>query len=122
MNQNQKWKPLNTKAILHNIKQVITTGNINKLNKQTYNFIMNLSGFIAHYNIEGFKGYYNNTNDLIKDLTKSTDTINPEYYITDFFIQKEEQKDYYISKAETLKQIKKLLQEVNRKWTKNNRK
>jgi hypothetical protein len=31
---------------------------INKLNKTGYDFINIASGFIAHYNLEGFKAYY----------------------------------------------------------------
>lgn len=32
--------------------------NIDKLNKTGYDFLYQAIGFIAHYNIEGFKGYY----------------------------------------------------------------
>jgi len=108
--QVKKWKCLNTKAITSNLNLVFKTRNISKLNKPTYDFIMNLSGFIAHYDLYGFQSYYSDLRDLIRDLEKSTDVLNPEYYLSDFFQKEEESKDYYKSKTETLKQIKPLIE------------
>ena len=42
---------------------------ISKLNKRGYQFISCLSGFIAHYNLDGFKCYY--SEGLVKDLKQS---------------------------------------------------
>jgi len=108
--QVKKWKCLNTKAIISNLNLVFKTRNISKLNKPTYKFIMDLGGFIAHYDLYGFRSYYSDLRDLIRDLEKSTDVLNPEYYLSDFFQKREESKDYYKSKTETLKQIKPLIE------------
>jgi len=55
-----------TQALI--IKNVIAAcGNIEKLNKRGYNFLYLCSGFIAHYDIEGFKEYYRD-NSLIADI------------------------------------------------------
>lgn len=51
--------------IIKNILQACK--NINKLNKRGYNFLYLASGFIAHYNLEGFKDYYTD-NDLKTDI------------------------------------------------------
>lgn len=40
---------------------------ITKLNKRGYDFINVASGFIAHYNLEGFKAYYSE-HSLQKDI------------------------------------------------------
>jgi len=117
----KKWKELNTKAIINNLNLVFKTKNIEKLNKPTYEFVMNLSGFIAHYDIYGFREHYRDLRDFIKDLENSSDVLNPEYYLGDFF-QKDEQKDYYKSKTETLRQIKPLIekykQDINQFFSK----
>jgi hypothetical protein len=43
---------------------------ITKLNKRSYNFLYLTSGFIAHYNIDGFKDYYE-YNSLEEDILKN---------------------------------------------------
>jgi len=70
------WKPYNVKAILNNVNLVFKSRDIDKLNNPTYKFIMNVSGFIAHYNLQGFKSRYADLRELITDL-------NPEYLRSD---------------------------------------
>jgi len=43
---------------------------INKLNKTGYNFLYLASGFIAHYNLEGFKAYYSE-HSLKQDIERN---------------------------------------------------
>jgi len=55
-----------TQALI--VKNVIAAcGNIEKLNKRGYNFLYLCSGFIAHYDIEGFKEHYRD-NSLVADI------------------------------------------------------
>ena len=55
-----------TQALI--IKNVIAAcGNIEKLNKRGYDFLYLCSGFIAHYDLEGFKEHYRD-NSLVADL------------------------------------------------------
>jgi len=96
----KKWKVLNTKAIINNLNLVFRTREIDKLNNPTYEFVMNLSGFIAHYDLNGFKAHYHDLRDLIKDLKECSDVLRPDYCLECDF-----QKDYYKSKSETLKGI-----------------
>ena len=70
------WPPVNTGAILANVNKVFEMKNINQLNKPTYLFLKNLDGFIAHYDIEGFKSYYTDLRELIHDL-------NPDFLTKD---------------------------------------
>jgi len=43
---------------------------ISKLNKTGYNFLYVASGFIAHYNLEGFKAYYSE-HSLKQDIERN---------------------------------------------------
>ena len=53
-----KLKPYNSKSIINNVKRVIETRDMNNLTKVAYDFIYQQSGFIAHYNYNGFIEYY----------------------------------------------------------------
>lgn len=66
-------------------------GNIEKLNKTGYNYLYLCSGFIAHYDIHGFKAYYSE-HSLIDDIEQnarfnqwsnfSSCDSNYEYYMS----------------------------------------
>lgn len=105
----KNWKTLNTKLIINNIKKIIKTGNIEHLNSQTYNFLYLTSGFIAHYNLLGFRDYYSNVNSLIDDLKCSTDIKYPDYWLEEFFQKQENMADYYKSKTATYRELAELL-------------
>jgi len=55
-------------AIVKSVVSTIKKGNIELLTKKAYNFVMLASGFIAHYNHQGFKYYYEDTKNLRDDL------------------------------------------------------
>lgn len=61
-------KPYNSKAIVNNIELVFKTGDIQKLNNPSYKFIYLLSGFIAHYNLNGFQSAYSDLRVFAQDL------------------------------------------------------
>jgi len=103
---------LNKKNIITSIKRIIETQNINYLTKDCYDFLHNLSGFIAHYDINGFMDYYNNIALLVKDLQNSSDLSDFERYITDKYFSEGEQKMYYADKAEVLKNIKSIVDKI----------
>lgn len=72
---------------------------ITKLNKTGYNFLSLANGFIAHYDLEGFKAYYSE-NDLQADIERN-------YLQNQWrnFRQGERNYDYYMSKRETYNMI-----------------
>lgn len=76
-------KPLNVKSVLNNLNLVFKSNDINKLNKPAYNVLHNMNGFIAHYNIQGFKEHYADVKDLINDIKSSTDYTDPDRLIKD---------------------------------------
>lgn len=100
-----KWK-INTKGIIRSVESVLKTGDIDKLTQDAYGFVMNMSGFIAHYDINGFKSEYNNTADLLRELQKSVDVSDAERYINDSWFSNNEQSEYYASKTEILVAIR----------------
>ena len=103
-----KWV-LNEKGILNSIKKVLATGDSSKLTKDAYDFLNLTSGFIAHYNINGFKDYYRDTNLLREDIARSLDLRDYDRYITDSYFSKGEQSSYYAQKANVYKQLTELI-------------
>jgi len=71
MQKQGQWKPYNVKALERNVALVFRTGDIDKLNKYTYNFIIDHMGFIAHYSLIGFQGTYANLDEFRERLQTS---------------------------------------------------
>lgn len=77
-----KLTALNDKAILKNIELVFKTQDSSKLNNSAYRFLMNVSGFIAHYDLYGFQCQYQNVNDLIEKLINTDLQWGIKHYST----------------------------------------
>ena len=83
------------------VKNVIAAcKDISKLNKAGYNFLYLCSGFIAHYDIAGFKAYYDTDGDLIQDLYQF-ERINQWHN----FQVGQRNYDYYMSRKQTYNKI-----------------
>ena len=54
--------------IVNNIRNVLETKDIENLSKQSYYYISVCSGFIAHYDLYGFRDYYYDTDQLARDI------------------------------------------------------
>lgn len=54
--------------IVNSFIRVIKTGNINNLTSIAYKYIYLASGFIAHYNLQGFREEYTNTQQLKAEI------------------------------------------------------
>jgi hypothetical protein len=89
----QRQKELITKNVLAACK------NIEKLNKTGYNFLYLASGFIAHYDLEGFKAYYSE-HDLQDDIER-----NARSNQWNNFRQGERDADYYHAKRDCYNMI-----------------
>jgi hypothetical protein len=66
-----KWPAYNVKYIVGNVEKVLKTGNIDHLSQGAYKFITLHMGFIAHYNLNGFKDSYENVAHLARTLLTS---------------------------------------------------
>ncbi len=68
MQKEGEWKPCNVNALEQNVALVFKTGDIGKLNKPTYTFIIDHMGFIAHYNLIGFQCEYADLDEFREKL------------------------------------------------------
>jgi hypothetical protein len=104
----QNWQALKSGAIIANIEKVIRTKNIELLRKSSYDFLYLMSGFIAHYDINGFKDHYSDVDDLINDIRNSVDITDPERMVRDKWFENEYGEAYCNSKAEIFRALNKL--------------
>ena len=51
-------KPIGKLRVVRNFRQIIESRDISLMNKEVYQFLNLYCGFIAHYNINGFKATY----------------------------------------------------------------
>lgn len=78
---------------------VAACDNIEKLNKKAYDFLNVCSGFIAHYNLNGFKDYYED-NSLAADILENE--VSNQFRN---FAPGEKNYDYYMAKRDTYNKI-----------------
>jgi len=82
--------PMQESRIINNV--ISACKNIEKLNSQGYKFINLASGFIAHYNLEGFKGYYS------ENSLKNAILENARFNQWNNFSSLDRDFDYYMQK------------------------
>lgn len=104
----KNWEPIKTKAILASVEKIFQTKDIKHLTEDAYKLIMNMSGFIAHYDRHGFMHNYEDLRELINDLLRSYDCTNPERMIRDKWFQNQYGIAYCKSKVDAYKGICKL--------------
>lgn len=63
--------PRQTDLIVSSIRKVMNTGDIDNLTGLAYKFLMLSSGFIAHYNLGGFRDYYADVEALRFDIQRN---------------------------------------------------
>ena len=73
---------------------------INKLNGTGYKFINTASGFIAHYNIDGFKAYYSNEGKLQRTIEE-----NARYNQWKNFREGDDNYEYYMSRRDVYNRV-----------------
>lgn len=78
MQEEGKWKPYNVEYLANNIRQVFKTGDIGKLTKATYEFIILHMSFIAHYDLGGFQSEYSDIALFRRALQTSEYSDDPE--------------------------------------------
>jgi hypothetical protein len=89
--------PRQQSLIVNNV--VKACGNIEKLNKTGYKFIMLASGFIAHYDLYGFRAAYSD-GSLARDIRRNA--RNNQWTN---FSPSDPNYDYYMSKRDTYNKI-----------------
>jgi hypothetical protein len=99
------YAPVPKDNILRSIESVLKNKDIDKLTKEAYNFLYLMSGFIAHYDLYGFRSNYRDLRYLVDDILHSADCIDPERMIQDKWFAEQYGEIYCKSKVETFKGI-----------------
>ena len=86
-------------AVIKNFKEVIEEKDINRMNKELYDFLNLYCGFIAHYNINGFKDTYRNPRDFADIFIRHFDRKHP-YYNQIYACHQEPYKDTGFTKVQ----------------------
>jgi hypothetical protein len=96
-------------AVIKNFKEVIETRNIDKMNKELYQFLNLYCGFIAHYDINGFKATYRDPQDFAEVFIRHFDRQH-RYYQGIYACHQEPYKETGLTKAEIKKEFEKIVE------------
>jgi len=66
-------------SVIKNFQEVIESKDIGKMSKELYEFLHLHCGFIAHYDINGFKAAYTNPRDFADVFIRHFDREHPYY-------------------------------------------
>jgi hypothetical protein len=88
-----------TIAVIKNFKEVIENRDIDRMNKELYDFLTLNCGFIAHYDINGFKTTYKAPRDFADVFIRHFDREH-RYYNGTYACHQEPYKDTGLTKAE----------------------
>ncbi len=87
--------PADIKSIVSSFKEVFTTNDVSHLTKSAYYFIRLANGFVAHYNLFGFKEEYRDVSSLKSDIIRFK-----EQNQWDNFEPGDENHDYHMQQKE----------------------
>jgi hypothetical protein len=97
-----------TIAVIKNFKEVIENRDIDRMNKELYNFLTLYCGFIAHYNIDGFKETYRAPRDFADVFIRHFDRGH-RYYNGTYACHQEAYKDTGVTKAEIKREFERIV-------------
>ena len=97
-----------TLAVIKNFKEVIENRDINRINKELYDFLNLHCGFIAHYDINGFKATYRSPRDFADVFIKHFDKQHP-YYSRIYACDQTPYKDTGLTKAEVKREFERIV-------------
>jgi hypothetical protein len=99
------YTPRQKSLIISSFKRVFITGDIENLTNPAYKYIYLASGFIAHYNLYGFRDAYHDISLLKRNIIANTQANTWSN-----FTPTDRDYDYYMSKAEVYKGIVSLIE------------
>lgn len=95
-------------AVIKNFKEVVETRSIDKMNKELYEFLHLHCGFIAHYDINGFKATYRDPRDFAEVFIRHFDREH-RYYSGIYRCHEEPYKDTGLTKAQIKSEFEKIV-------------
>ena len=96
-------------AVIKNFHEVIEKKDINRMNKELYEFLTLYCGFIAHYNINGFKEAYRSPRDFAEVFIRHFDKAH-RYYNGIYASHESPYKDTGLTKAEIKREFEKIVE------------
>jgi hypothetical protein len=95
-------------AVIKNFQEVIVSKDISKVNKELYEFLNLYCGFIAHYDINGFKATYRSPRDFAEVFIRHFDWEHP-YYNGVYSCHETPYKDKGMTKAEIKREFERIV-------------
>ena len=95
-------------AVIKNFQQVIENRDIDRMNKELYEFLNLYCGFIAHYDINGFKATYKSPRDFAEVFIKHFDR-NHRYYSRTYPCHESLYMDTGLTKAAIKREFEKIV-------------
>ena len=107
-------------AMIKNFQEVIETKDIGRMTKELYEFLNLYCGFIAHYDINGFKATYKSPTDFAEVFIRHFDREHP-YYNRVYSCHETQYKNKGVTKAEIKREFEKIVnlhKESTTSWAK----
>jgi hypothetical protein len=95
--------------VIKNFQQVIENKDIDRMNKELYEFLNLYCGFIAHYDINGFKATYKSPRDFAEVFTRHFDRQH-RYYNGTYACHESPYKETGITKAQIKIEFERIVQ------------
>jgi hypothetical protein len=95
-------------AVIKNFKEVIENMDIGRMSKELYDFLNLYCGFVAHYDINGFKAVYRKPMDFAEVFIKHFDKDHP-YYVGIHPCHESPYKNTELSKAEIKREFERIV-------------
>jgi hypothetical protein len=95
-------------AVIKNFQEVIETKDIGGMTKELYEFLILHCGFIAHYDIHGFKATYKSPQDFAGVFIRHFDRERP-YYNGIYACHETPYKNTGLSKADVKREFEKIV-------------
>jgi hypothetical protein len=97
-----------TIAVIRNFKEVIESRDIDRMSKELYHFLTLYCGFIAHYDINGFKATYKAPRDFAEIFIKHFDPSHP-YHSRIYACDEQPYKETGLTKAEIKREFERIV-------------
>jgi len=97
-----------TIPVIRNFEEVIETRDIDRMNKELYSFFILNCGFIAHYDINGFKATYKAPRDFAEVFIRHFDREH-RYYSGTYACHHTPYKDTGLTKAEIKREFERIV-------------
>ena len=95
--------------VIKNFQQVIENKDIDRMNKELYEFLNLYCGFIAHYDINGFKATYKSPRDFAEVFIRHFDRQH-RYYNGTYACHESPYKETGITKAQIKMEFERIVQ------------